>query len=64
MKTQPVENQKIYEIAVTGMGVSGEGIGKVQGFTVFIPGAIPGETVKACIQMIKKNYAKAVLEKS
>ena len=47
MKTQPVENQKIYEIAVTGMGVSGEGIGKVQGFTVFIPGAIPGETVKA-----------------
>ncbi len=62
MKTQPVENQKIYEIAVTGMGVSGEGIGKVQGFTVFIPGAIPGETVKARIQLIKKNYAKAVLE--
>lgn len=62
MKTQPVENHKIYDISVTGIGVSGEGIGKAEGFTVFIPGAIPGETVKARIHLVKKNYARAVLQ--
>ena len=35
------------EITITGLGSSGEGVGKVKGFTYFIPGALPGERVTA-----------------
>lgn len=39
-----------------------EGIGKVDGMTVFIPGAIKGEKVKAKILKVNSSYAFAKLE--
>lgn len=39
----------------------GEGVGKVSGFTLFIPGALPGESVEASISRVYKNYAEADL---
>ena len=38
------------EITITGLGSSGEGVGKVKGFTYFIPGALPGERVTAAVR--------------
>ena len=43
------------------MGVSGEGIGHIDGYAVFVKGAIPGERVRALIMKVKKNYAYAKL---
>ena len=57
----PVQKGKIYEILVMRLGTSGEGVGRYENFTIFIPGALPGETVRARIQLIKKNYAIAEL---
>ena len=37
-------------------GVDGEGIGKADGFTVFVKDAVIGDTVKAKIIKAKKNY--------
>ena len=47
------------EVVVTihGIGSSGEGVGRVEDFTVFVPFALPGETVKVSINMVKKTYA-------
>lgn len=49
------------------MGQSGEGVGRFENFTVFIPYALPGETVEAKITLVKKNYATgeivSILEK-
>ena len=42
---------------VRDLGVHGEGIGSVDGFTVFIPGALFGETVTAKITLVKRAYA-------
>jgi len=53
----PVEKNKDYIIDITGMGSEGEGIGKVEGFTVFIQGALINEKVKARIIKISKSYA-------
>ena len=53
----PVAKGQIYTIDITGLGHSGEGVGRYQDFTVFIPGALPGETVSARIVTVKKNYA-------
>lgn len=56
-KEVPVEKNKDYIIDITGMGSEGEGIGRVEGFTVFIQGALINEKVKAKIIKLSKNYA-------
>ncbi len=37
-------------------GIDGEGIGKADGFTVFVKDAVIGDTVQAKIMKAKKNY--------
>ncbi len=53
----PVEKGKIYTIDIVRLGAGGEGVGRVENFTVFVDGALPGETVTACITYVKKQYA-------
>ena len=52
-----VRIHEAYTVAIRDLGVHGEGIGSVGGFTVFVPGALPGETVTAEITLLKKSYA-------
>lgn len=57
-----------YEVYIRDIGVHGEGIGDVDGFTVFVKGALPTEKVLAKITLLKKKYAVgtliSILEKS
>ncbi|MBQ7317534.1 MAG: 23S rRNA (uracil(1939)-C(5))-methyltransferase RlmD [Phascolarctobacterium sp.] len=55
----PVQKGDIIEMNITGLGSSGEGVGKFQGFTVFVNGALPTETIKAKVGLVKKSYATA-----
>lgn len=59
MKYDPaqVRIHEAYTVAIRDLGVHGEGIGSVDGFTVFVPGALPGETVTVKITLLKKSYA-------
>ena len=59
MKYDPaqVRVHEAYTVAIRDLGVHGEGIGSVDGFTVFVPGALPGETVTAEITLLKRSYA-------
>lgn len=50
-------------VTIEDMGTEGEGIGKVDGFTLFVKDTVPGDTVEAKIVKCKKNYAYARLEK-
>lgn len=52
----PVEKNKIYEMKIDALGSNGEGIGRIDGFTVFVEGALPGEKIKVLIVKVKKNY--------
>ncbi len=49
------------EVAVTGMAFGGKGIAKLNGFTVFVDHAIPGDKALIQITRRKKNYAQARL---
>lgn len=51
----------IVEVEVTGLGSTGEGVGKADGFTVFVHGALTGEKVKARLTFVKKSYAQGRL---
>lgn len=53
----PVEKNKEYILEINALGYEGEGIGKIDNFTVFVEGAIPSETVKIKILKVTKNYA-------
>ena len=52
------KNDKI-TVTIEDIGVNGEGIGKVEGYTLFVKDAIIGDTVEAVITKPKKNYAYA-----
>lgn len=53
---------QIFEVEITDIGNDGEGIGKIDGYTLFIKDAVIGDRVKAKIMKAKKNYAYAHLE--
>lgn len=48
-------------VKIEDIGVSGEGIGKVDGYTLFIKDAIIGDVVEAKVMKAKKNYGYARL---
>lgn len=56
-QTIPVKKNDELIINITGQGIQGEGVGKIEGFTVFIDGAIAGELVKTKIVKVNKNFA-------
>ena len=43
-------------LEITDLGSSGEGIGKVDGFTLFVKDALIGDVIRAKIIKLKKNY--------
>lgn len=58
----PVKKGDIIEVQISGLGSSGEGVGRYNGFTVFVKNALPEEIVQAEIVLVKKNYAVGVLK--
>ena len=46
----------IVTLEIVDCGTDGEGIGKADGFTVFVKDAVIGDTVTAKIMKAKKNY--------
>jgi 23S rRNA (uracil1939-C5)-methyltransferase len=47
------------ELAVDKMAFGGRGMGRVDGFVVFVKGAVPGDIIRARIYKKKKDYAEA-----
>lgn len=50
-------------VTIEDIGINGEGIGKVDGYTLFVKDAIIGDTVEAVITKPKKNYGYAKMLK-
>ena len=50
------QKNELVTLEISDIGVDGEGIGKADGFTVFVKDAIIGDTVVAKIMKAKKNF--------
>ncbi len=61
-KVRPVQAGRTYTFSIGGLGHSGEGVGRCGGFTVFVPHALPGETVTAEITEVRTNFARGRLQ--
>lgn len=53
----------VVRVTIEDIGAEGEGIGKIDGFALFVKDAVVGDQVEAKIVKAKKNYAYARLEK-
>lgn len=57
----PVNKNDEVLLDIVGMTHEGEGVGRVEGFTLFVQGALPGEKVRARVLKTKKQYGYAKL---
>lgn len=57
----PVRQGGTYEVDIHGMGHGGEGVGRFEGFTLFVPGALIGERVQARVKRVQKQFGEAEL---
>ncbi|MCL2598977.1 MAG: TRAM domain-containing protein, partial [Firmicutes bacterium] len=61
-------NHKIYKkneiitVKISDLGCDFEGVGKIDNYVFFVPGALPGEIVKAKVLKANKNFAFAKME--
>lgn len=53
----PVEKNKEYIVEILDNGYEGEGISKIDNFTIFIPNSIKGEKVRILIVKVLKSHA-------
>lgn len=53
----PVEEGKVYRIKIDDLSHTGGGIGRIQGFVVFVEDTIPGEEVDVKIMRVGEKSA-------
>ena len=58
---QSVKKDDVLELFIEDMGVDGSGIGKLEGMAFFVKDAVMGDTVRAKVMKMKKNYGYARL---
>ena len=56
MEKIPVEKNKEYIVEIIDNGFEGEGIAKIDNFTIFIPGTIKGEKVRVLIVKVLSSH--------
>ena len=57
-----IEKNQIFEVDIVDNGIEGEGIAKIDGFTIFVPGAICGEKVRIKILKVLSSHGYAKVE--
>lgn len=58
---KPVEEGKEYTVTISDIGSQGDGVAKVDGFIVFVPGTKVGQTVKVTVTKVMNKSAFAKL---
>ncbi|MGN0505347.1 MAG: 23S rRNA (uracil(1939)-C(5))-methyltransferase RlmD [Lachnospiraceae bacterium] len=53
---------QIVTMTIEDIGADGEGIGKVEGYTLFVKGAVVGDVIRARVLKAKKTYGYAKIE--
>lgn len=51
----------IYRVEIVRLGLNGEGVGQIEGMTLFVSGVLPGESAEVKITEIRKNFARGSL---
>ncbi len=56
--SRPVRGQTL-DLTISTLAFGGQGVARIDGFVVFVTGAVPGDVVRAVLTKVKKRYAEA-----
>lgn len=59
---RPVSPGDEVVVTIDNHGAQGEGVAHIDGFALFVPGAIAGERVRVKVQQVRPNYARGVVQ--
>jgi len=62
-RTYPVRKGETVTLRVESLAFGGQGVARVEGFTVFVPSGLPGQLVEALVLRRRKGYAEARIER-
>lgn len=57
--TAPVSAGQTYDVKIEDIARQGDGIARIQGFVIFVPGTKVGDEVKIEVQTVKRNFGIA-----
>ena len=61
---KPVEVGKEYDVTISDISKRGEGIAKIDGFVIFVPGTRQGQSIRITVTQVGERFASGqVLEK-
>jgi 23S rRNA (uracil1939-C5)-methyltransferase len=55
----PVQKGEELEVRIDSLAYGGSGVGRLDGFVVFVRGALPGDRVRARVTKVKRGFAEA-----
>jgi len=58
----PVRNGEELELQIDSLAYGGNGVGRLNGFVVFVRGGVPGDRVRARVTKVKRGFAEAAAE--
>ena len=58
----PVRNGEELELQIDSLAYGGNGVGRVDGFVVFVRGGVPGDRVRAKVTKVKRGFAEAAAQ--
>jgi predicted RNA-binding protein with TRAM domain len=56
-KSAPVVAGETYDVTIEGIAQQGDGIAKVEGFVIFVPGTKVGDKVKIKVDKVLRKFA-------
>ena len=60
-RDSPVSEGGVHDVAIEGIAREGDGIARIQGFVVFVPGTKVGDHVTIKIEQVMRKFAIAAL---
>jgi predicted RNA-binding protein with TRAM domain len=57
MQKPPIKEGDIVDVTIESVGEKGDGIGRVKGFVIFVPGVKQGETIQVRVTRVLRKYA-------
>jgi len=61
-KDAPVSAGAVHDVTIEGIAREGDGIARIRGFVIFVPGTKIGDQVKIKIERVMRKFAIASLE--
>ena len=60
-KSAPVSAGAVHDVKIEGIAREGDGIARIQGFVIFVPGTKIGDNVSITIEKVMRKFAIASL---